>query len=1019
MQPRHAPSPAFGSTGPPSGRPTAPQRGRMLLDFLSASDLVILNGRFQSRTCPPIPFTCQRWPSTSIVDYVLISKCHFKGVESCRVLPRSRSGTRTTRRQSGKFPADHNPIILILRVSSKSKKAPTAIPEGDGKGERIQFHTSKLKDPKIKDAYVSTLEKESSKILPKLEALSKAMEDRLISPSEFADQGNELLVGALQAAADKVLGRITTRSPHPGDKPRTTVPIRLHLDELVKAHSALQMAIQIGAPASEVEALRGKYRSSVSKSMGNLPNSIHHSDPDPKGRALQRNFQKVKNDLAKAKAADPGSDATKDLQAEYRTARTAWLKLANSRRQDTLTNKVQSREEDETCDQPARHPMWMHLRSYKNDHAQSGLPKEVCSNKSGDKRVWQPGPLSACALVWHQFRHALGHHLFRHPDSPYDEAARASVLDSLKNVVVPAVALSRPFADPLFEAPFGKEEVEAQHKIGKEKSPGDDGVSNGMMKHGGVVFQAALLLLLNGIWVAEVQTVSWQMSLLNPIYKSGGKPKADPASYRGIYLSSAIAKLFEGILISRLTRYTELHNTLTHSQLGTRPGRQIHDAIYSLLAIIQYQAYAPSLKPSYVAFIDYSTAFPSVFRHKLMCLLFNHGILGRMWMHLRARIWSIKIRVLHPGIPASEKVDILRGLPEGSRLSPTLFGIFAADLITDLRRTFPDATVTLGPKSVWTGGLLYVDDLCLIATSATQLQEMLDVCQIWSERSRIQINASKSKVMIFHEPAGVKAARLKTRVIAGQKLHPTPFHIRCRFPLKAPCSIPLRVVDEFDYLGLRIDTKFTMKPAVKAIQKKANQAHALVSAVLYSLRYDKCRFNPTAASDSPVSRIVQLWKSLVLPHFLLYLRYLPEQQVDILQISLNRSLKRCLHVYGEDTAILADIGIPPLRIYRLVQLAQFRFRLRYSAADSIPHSLWAMWHSRLLGLGEHSLEQQMEGAVRALDVDRLPLDSPLPQSVLNTIPTRREKSYKPSSPSRPLTIGCSASAGSCRLLPAA
>jgi hypothetical protein len=69
---------------------------------------------------------------------------------------------------------------------------------------------------------------------------------------------------------------------------------------------------------------------------------------------------------------------------------------------------------------------------------------------------------------------------------------------------------------------------------------------------------------------------------MKPIYKGGNKLKTDPASYRGIYLSSALAKLFEGLLLHRLTQYTEAHDTLTPNQLGTRPGRQTHDAIYSL-----------------------------------------------------------------------------------------------------------------------------------------------------------------------------------------------------------------------------------------------------------------------------------------------------------------------------------------------------------------------------------------------------------------------------------------------------
>jgi len=39
------------------------------------------------------------------------------------------------------------------------------------------------------------------------------------------------------------------------------------------------------------------------------------------------------------------------------------------------------------------------------------------------------------------------------------------------------------------------------------------------------------------------------MFLMQPIYKGGDKSKTGPAPYRGIYLSSALAKLFEGILI--------------------------------------------------------------------------------------------------------------------------------------------------------------------------------------------------------------------------------------------------------------------------------------------------------------------------------------------------------------------------------------------------------------------------------------------------------------------------------------
>jgi hypothetical protein len=56
----------------------------------------------------------------------------------------------------------------------------------------------------------------------------------------------------------------------------------------------------------------------------------------------------------------------------------------------------------------------------------------------------------------------------------------------------------------------------------------------------------------------------------------------------------------------------------------------------------------------------------------------------------------MRFRVLHPSISlrADSEVDVLRGLPEGSRLSsPILFAIFAAYLIRDLKLQFPEITM--------------------------------------------------------------------------------------------------------------------------------------------------------------------------------------------------------------------------------------------------------------------------------------------------------------------------------------
>jgi len=78
-------------------------------------------------------------------------------------------------------------------------------------------------------------------------------------------------------------------------------------------------------------------------------------------------------------------------------------------------------------------------------------------------------------------------------------------------------------------------------KLNFDKSPGDDGITNRMIKAEGPRFEKLLHQLFGILWQHEIRKLCLQH--------------------------------FEGILISRLTKLTKTHSTLTGYQFQTRPGR--------------------------------------------------------------------------------------------------------------------------------------------------------------------------------------------------------------------------------------------------------------------------------------------------------------------------------------------------------------------------------------------------------------------------------------------------------------
>ena len=113
------------------------------------------------------------------------------------------------------------------------------------------------------------------------------------------------------------------------------------------------------------------------------------------------------------------------------------------------------------------------------------------------------------------------------------------------------------------------------------------------------------------------------------------------------------------------------------------------------------------------------------------------------------------------------------------------------------------------------------------------------------------------------------------------------------------------------------------------------------------------------------------------------------------QKELNSSLRRTLRVYGHDTALLADVGILPLRYIQTIQLSQLCFRLRTSYASPIPLYLFRAWQTIWSPhASTKSFESRIMQAVGSLDPDRLPHDAGMLKSVCMARIENKEKSYR-------------------------
>ena len=121
----------------------------------------------------------------------------------------------------------------------------------------------------------------------------------------------------------------------------------------------------------------------------------------------------------------------------------------------------------------------------------------------------------------------------------------------------------------------------------KTKSAGGaDSLSPYHLKHSGPLLRTWLCHVFNTIVSLEEIPYSFKFGLITPVYKGKGKDPQIRGSFRGITLSSVLAKTLEFVLLERIIPVLADENIPQLTQTGFQKGVSCSDAIFSCLETI-------------------------------------------------------------------------------------------------------------------------------------------------------------------------------------------------------------------------------------------------------------------------------------------------------------------------------------------------------------------------------------------------------------------------------------------------
>ena len=252
-------------------------------------------------------------------------------------------------------------------------------------------------------------------------------------------------------------------------------------------------------------------------------------------------------------------------------------------------------------------------------------------------------------------------------------------------------------------------------------------------------------------------------SKMVPIVKSLKKSLKTAGNYRGISIIPILTKILEYLILHKCPELTDTHPL----QFGfTQDASTLH-AEFTINETIK--AYNKKGSCIYMCSLDAEKAFDSCNWDALFKKLVEEKKIPPKIVKIISALYRNGTAQIHYENCISDTFKLSQGVRQGSILSPYLYNIYTELLLNSLQENCKVGTSIHG---LFTGVIMYADDIILLSPTVSGLQKMVDECTEYCNNLGVAINAEKTEFLASGVPAnpGCYLTMDYTRIHPGKSL---------------------------------------------------------------------------------------------------------------------------------------------------------------------------------------------------------------------------------------------------------